>query len=131
MAGVVFLPLEATADKGGGAISSYAHTAQKLRERTGRLDPALAGHAARCDAGFVALYAHDDAHGAVRGVARFTDVSTPPPRRGRPLVAATLPLAGVVRMIVARAMTREAAVWGEAEPETLGASDPELGGDGG
>jgi hypothetical protein len=117
MAGVFFLPLAATADKGDGATSSFAHSVQRLRERTGRLDAALAGHAARCDAGFVCLYSDDDASGARRGAARFLDVASAPPRRGRPVVSATLSLPETAATIVDRAIFRETTVWGDPEPD--------------
>jgi hypothetical protein len=117
MAGVFFLPLEATADKTDKAESSFAHTVRALRARTGRLDAALAGHAARCDSGFVGLYADEDGPYARRGAARFLDVRGDPPRRGRPLASATLDLGAVARHIVDRVMLREGAVWGEAEPD--------------
>jgi hypothetical protein len=121
MAGVILLPIEATRDKSEAAASSFAHTVQKLRERTGRLDAALAAHAAhaaRCDAGFVGLYAHaDDATGPRRGVARLFDVSQPPPRRGRPRVSETFSVSEAAWEIARRAMYRETMTWGEAEPE--------------
>lgn len=117
MAAVLFLPLEAAQDKGDAAASSFAHAVRRLRERTGRLDAALAGHAARCDAGFVCLYAHSDTFIARRGAARFLDVAEPPPRRGRPTIAATIALEAVAARIVDRAMLRDPPVWAEPEQD--------------
>jgi hypothetical protein len=117
MAGVLLLPIEAALDKTEAASSSFAHAIQKLRERTGRLDPALAAHSARCDAGFVGLYADGAAPGFQRGVVRFFDVANAPPRRGRPLVADTLSMQETASLIVERARYEETVVWGNAEPD--------------
>ncbi|MGF1658432.1 MAG: hypothetical protein ACFCUS_03330 [Rubrimonas sp.] len=118
MAGVLLLPLAAACDKTEAAVASFGHAVRKLRERTGRLDAALAGHAARCDRGFVGLYVDaPETAGPARGVARFFDVADAPPRRGRPVVAATLSREEVARRIVARAMDREAMVWADPEPD--------------
>lgn len=118
MAAAIFLPLEATRDKSDSAASSFAHAVQKLRERTGRLDAALAAHAARCDAGYIGLYVHgEDEFAPRRGVARLFDVRRAPPRRGRPLVSNTLSIREAVHEIVDRAMLREGMVWGDSEPE--------------
>jgi hypothetical protein len=114
MAGIFWLPLEATQDKTERAESSFAHAVRKLRERSGRLDVALSAHAARCDAGFVGLYVHE---GVQRGVGRLFDVKFSPPRRGRPLVSETLSLREAASEIVKRATYRETIAWGEAEPE--------------
>lgn len=117
MAAVLLLPVEAAVDKSAAAASSFAHAVQKLRERTGRLDPALAAHSARCDAGFVGLYADGTAPGFPRGVVRFFDVADAPPRRGRPLVAETLSMQAMASAIVERARYEETVVWGTAEPD--------------
>ena len=42
----VFLPISSALDKTDRAPSSFANTVMKLRSRTGRIDPALAAHAA-------------------------------------------------------------------------------------
>ncbi|HWS73525.1 MAG TPA: hypothetical protein VN324_00155, partial [Quisquiliibacterium sp.] len=47
MTAVFFLPLESTVDKTSRAPSSFARTVTNLRERSGRIDPSLAGQAAR------------------------------------------------------------------------------------
>lgn len=126
MAGVLLLPLEAARDKSEGAKSSFAHAVEKLNERTGRLDPALAAHSARCDAGFVGLYADGTSSPYPRGVARFFDVRSVgsfsaanpgPPRRGRPLVPETLSMQEVADTVVLRARYEETVVWGPAEPD--------------
>lgn len=120
MAGVLLLPIEAASDKTGAAISSFAHAVQKLRERTGRIDPALAAHSARCDAGFVGLYS-DGAAGFARGAVRFLDVvKTAPPRRGRPLLHESLSMQEVAERIVSQARYEESLVWGLAESDDEG-----------
>lgn len=113
MAGIFFLPLNSVNDKKAGP-SSFARTVLKLRERTGRLDPALPAHAPRCDSGYVALYT-TGADGFPAGLTRFTDVRTDPPRRGRPQVAATLSLAEMIDQIVAEATHSADIEWGEPE----------------
>ena len=118
MVGMFFLPMESTKDKTERAASSFAHTVTKLRERTGRLDPALSAHAARCDASFVAVYTTgEERAGYQAGLVRFFDVKNAPPRRGRPLVAATQSLAETVDDIVSRAMFKETALWSDPEPD--------------
>jgi hypothetical protein len=118
MVGVFFLPLDATKDKSDRAMSSFAHTVIKLRERTGRLDVSLAGHAPRCDAAFVGLYTiGDEEESYPAGLARFLDVTEAPPRRGRPIVEATLSLGEIVGEIVARATFQGDAVWSDREED--------------
>ena len=84
MAGILLLPIEAALDKSGTATSSFAHAVQKLSERTGRLDPALAAHSARCDAGFVGLYADGATKGFRHGAVRFFDVGNAPDETPQP-----------------------------------------------
>jgi hypothetical protein len=119
MTGVFFLPLDAATDKSEQADSSFARTVLKLRERTGRLDAALAGHAARCDSAYVALYSTGEEAGGFRpGLLRFVNVSTmAPPRRGRPQVALSMSLREVVAEIVAHATHSEKISWAEPEPD--------------
>jgi hypothetical protein len=118
MVGVFFLPLPSAVDKSEAANSSFANAVLKLRSRTGRLDTALAAHAARCDAAYVGLYANGAGSPDHRaGVVRFLNVDAPPPRRGRPKVETTLSLAEVVRAIVDKATFRDAEIWAEPEPE--------------
>ena len=116
MAAILLLPIEAALDKTESAPSSFAHAVRKLRERTGRLDPALAAHSSRCDAGFVGLYSVGAA-GVAFGAARFFDVSAAPPRRGRPLVAATLDMQRVADLVVDRARYEARIEWGDSEPD--------------
>ena len=95
MVGVFFLPISSALDKTDRAPSSFANTVMKLRSRTGRIDPALAAHAARCDASFVALYSNGEephSSGLSPGICRFFDTTQPPPRRGRPRVEDTIRL---------------------------------------
>lgn len=119
MVGMLFLPLESADDKKSEkSASSFARTVIKLRERTGRLDPALHAHASRCDDGYVALYVigeEDDLY--ARGVCRFVNVSTNPPMRGRPRIDDTLSLAEVVEDVVRKATDSAAIEWGEAETD--------------
>jgi hypothetical protein len=116
MAGIFFLPLQSTADKTVRANSSFANTVTKLRERTGRLDAALLGHAQRCDIGFVALYTTgEEPEGYSPGVTRFFNVNSNPPRRDRPKVAETLSLAEVVDECVLRATFTSKVQWSEPE----------------
>lgn len=118
MVGVFFLPLPSAADKSEAANSSFANAVLKLRSRTGRLDAALAAHAPRCDAAYVALYANGvEMPDYKAGIVRFLSVDTPPPRRGRPKVETTLSLSEVVRAIVDKATSRETSAWAEAETE--------------
>ena len=118
MVAVLFLPLDAAKDKGGRAMSSFAHTVVKLRERTGRLDASLPGHAPRCDAAFVGLYTIGDEEEAYpAGLVRLLDVTRPPPRRGRPRVEDTLSLREVVGDIVVKATFQSAVVWSDPEED--------------
>lgn len=117
MVGVFFLPIESTNDKSAGQ-SSFAHAVAKLRDRTGRLDFALAGHAARCDSSWVALYTlGTEPQQYARGLARFFNVQSPPPHRGRPQVATTLSLKEMVDAVVAEATRSTARQYSEPEPD--------------
>lgn len=120
MVGVFFLPVASTNDKKTDrAPSSFAHTVLKLRERTGRLDAALAAHSARCDASFVALYTlGEEDEGFKRGVVRFFDVNMAPPRRGRPRVEDTRSLSELTSEIANRAVFGATPQWGPSEPDT-------------
>ena len=116
MVGLFFLPLASAVDKIDGN-SSFANAVMKLRSRTGRLDPSIGSQASRCDAAYVGLYAVGDESPAIpRGAARFLNVESNPPRRGRPRVEQTLDLEGVVVEFVARATFSSRIDW--AEPES-------------
>lgn len=118
MVGVFFLPLASCFDKTERANSSFANSVLKLRERNGRLDAAIAGHAARCDAAYVCLYALGaDLDNCTRGTARFFDVRDPPPRRGRPQLSLTKSLGEVVEQVVNEATYAAGAEWSEAEDD--------------
>jgi hypothetical protein len=119
MSGVFFLPLDAATDKSDAGDSSFARAVLKLRERTGRLDAALAGHAARCDSAYVALYTRgQEAGGFPPGLVRLVNVSTmAPPRRGRPQIANSMSLHEVVDEIVASATHSARITWSEPEPD--------------
>jgi hypothetical protein len=117
MAGIFFMPLESTADKRSSAsASSFAAVVHKLKERTGRLDAALLGQAARCDASYVALYSVGE-DGSQRGATRFFDTSKAPPMRGRPRITDTLTVDEVVAEIVAKATYSAKVQYGEAEED--------------
>jgi hypothetical protein len=117
MTGVFFLPIAATDDKVTGN-SSFANAVTKLRNRTGRLDPALHAHASRCDASYVALYClGGDADPFTRGATRFFNVTGNPPQRGRPLVEETLSLDQMVGQVVGAATREDQIAWGEAESD--------------
>lgn len=114
MVGVFFLPLNGASDKVTGP-SSFARTVMKLRDRTGRLDPGLAGHAAKCDMTFVGLYSPVTGGDITRGVCRFQDTQILPPKAGRPKVDQTLSLEEMILEIVKAATFSEEDVW--ADPE--------------
>lgn len=117
MVGVLFLPIQSTRDKVQGN-SSFANTVMKLRDRTGRLDPALAAHSSKCDAGYVALYTQGGGDDDLPpGIARFVNVTSNPPRRGRPLIANTLSLSQMTAEFVAKATYTAGVEWGEAESD--------------
>ena len=100
----MLVPLMATEDKTDRANSSFATTVLKLRERTGRLDVTLPGHAVRCDAAYVGLYSLGaDPTGFARGVARCFAFGDAPPRRGRPRIELTKRLVEVASEIVSSA----------------------------
>lgn len=120
-----FMPLAATVDKRSETSeSSFARTVSHLRRRTGRIDPTLPSQVDRVDAAFVALYVAGDDEGGddgyrddlQRGVVRFFDVLDAPPKRGRPVIASTLDLDGVISRIAARFDTPDGPIaW--ADPE--------------
>ena len=116
MVGIFFLPINSTTDKTERANSSFANAVLKLRERTGRLDAALAGQSARCDVSYVGLYAPEQEDtGIKKGVCRFFETIQRPPRRGRPIVSSTLSLEEMIKQVVAKAMNTTAQEWAEAE----------------
>jgi hypothetical protein len=120
MVGVFFLPMESTSDKSTGQ-SSFAHTVAKLRDRTGRLDFALAGHAPRCDSGWVGLYTLGiESQGYPRGLARFFNVQSAPPHRGRPKIETTLSMEEMVDSVVAEATGTTGRRYSDPEPEADG-----------
>lgn len=123
MVGIFFLPLASCDDKNSDrGPSSFANAVIKLRARTGRLDAAMAAHASRCDAAFVALYNHGDP-GFERGVVRFLDVTSDPPMRGRPRVETTLSLAEMVDKVVDAATHRSAVTWAAPELDASAGAD--------
>ena len=117
MVGVFFLPLPSVEDKKSGSTSSFARTVVKLRERTGRLDPALAGHAARCDLTYVGLYSSGEPPGIAKGACRFHNTQVSPPKTGRPKIDQTFSLADMIDGIVSRATYTEDIDWADSEEE--------------
>ncbi len=122
-----FMPIAATVDKRSeGSTSSFARAVTHLRARTGRLDPTLPSQMDRVDAAAIALYVpgdvetggeYDYADDLPRGVVRYFDVETDPPKRGRPRIDTTLDLAGLVDRIATKAFPSDESVnW--AEPES-------------
>ena len=131
MVGLYFLPIGATCDKTDRAPSSFARTVLHLRASTGRIDNTLPSQWDRVDMGFVALYVPGDeeelaggvayADGLARGVVRYFDVTEAPPRRGRPAVATTLDLEGMVKRIERRFLGDDRldhVEWAEPEDDT-------------
>jgi len=119
MVAILFLPLGSTVDKKSAkSASSFARTVVKLRERTGRLDPALHAHASRCDLGYVALYAVDEgADPCPQGVCRLMNTNVKPPRRGRPRIEDTLSISEAVTEMVRKATHSAEEEWGDAEQD--------------
>ena len=107
MTAIFFLPIAATVDKRSEtSASSFARSVEHMRARTGRLDPSLPGHYARADMSFVALYVpgdsepdHDYEDTLARGVVRYFDVMSDPPKRGRPRLETTMDLSRLVDRI--------------------------------
>jgi hypothetical protein len=125
MVGIFFLPLGSCNDKGSDrGPSSFANAVIKLRARTGRLDATMAAHAARCDAAFVALYSLGDTS-FDRGLVRFLDVTTDPPKRGRPKVEMTFSLAEMVDRVVDAATHRSAVTWAAPESDAVATTAPD------
>ena len=121
-----FMPIAATVDKRSEtSTSSFARAVTHLRARTGRLDPTLPSQMDRVDAAAIALYVpgdvetggeYDYADDLPRGVVRYFDVETDPPKRGRPRVGTTLGLHGLVDRIASTAFPSDESIsW--AEPE--------------
>lgn len=118
MVGVFFVPLASTEDKTERAVCSFSNVVGKLRERSGRLDVALAAHSSRCDAAYVALYADGTEGPAVpKGAARFFNVGNNPPRRGRPKVSDTMSLCEMVHEVVGLATHDREIEWADPEDE--------------
>lgn len=117
LVGVFFLPLDSTTDK-KNSHSSFAHTVAKLRDRTGRLDFALAGQASRCDSSWVCLYTTgSETQAFPKGLARFFNVEDPPPKRGRPKIEQTKSLTEMVEFVVALATHESSRTYSESESE--------------
>jgi len=73
---------------------------------------ALAAHASKCDASFVALYADgEDNFRLPAGVTRFFDTTRAPPKRGRPQVDTTVDLFGMVDIVISKATNESVDDW--------------------
>lgn len=114
--GVLFLPLDSTADR--GSRSSFARAVAHLRARTGRLDFSLPTQLNRLDWSVIGLYVADDADPRFgRGAVRYFDVATAPPAFGRPRIETTIDLAGVIGRIVGDFQVDAGEVIEYVEPE--------------
>ena len=125
MVGIFFLPIESTDDKRSrNSMSSFASTVIKLRGRTGRLDATIGGHAMRCDASYVGLYATGD-EGLMRGAIRFFNTTNAPPKRGRPRLIDTISLSQLVARIIAQATFSLSTMdkWGDPEVDEATGSE--------
>lgn len=118
---IYFVPLGSVSDKKSTrSPSTFATIVSHLRRQAGRADPHRQDEWHRVDLGFVGLYVPGDVErfatrsrdeskrrpfeyvdALSRGVIRFVDVRTDPPRRGRPSIAETLTLREVVDVISA------------------------------
>lgn len=112
LVGVMFMPYEACED-GKKEPSSFAHAVRTFRDRTGRTGPEDLRFD-RFEAFFVALYEYT---GEKRGKTRFLDVTTNPPRQGRPREENVLKLSGVVARIKSLVAGRNSPMeeWADAE----------------
>jgi hypothetical protein len=131
MVAIMFMPWTACDDgnpaRGEKGLSSFAHDVLVLRRRAGRTEhtdpPDLFERV------YIALYEYDDP--ATRGSVRFFDVTSPPPRTGRP--ARTLSLGEILDDIegLTNRRNRDTIEWGESLDEVLisadeiGVEDPE------
>lgn len=137
--GLYFMPIGAVADKKTSrSASGFADVVANLRSLTGRADAQRQDEWHRVDLGFVGLYvpgdperfmtrekdaekrvpfAYDDPF--PRGVVRYFDVMSDPPRRGRPRVDDTLTLEEMVERVLDRHAGPEKAriAWAPAEPD--------------
>lgn len=118
--GLYFMPIGAVADKKTTkSPSGFADLVANLRSLTGRADPHRQDEWHRVDLGFVGLYVPGDPERFTtrdkdaakrvpfeyddpfsRGVVRYFEVMTDPPRRGRPKIEDTLALEEVIECIL-------------------------------
>lgn len=137
--GLYFVPLGAVEDKKTERTpSGFADVVTNVRALTGRADPHRQDEWHRVDMGFVALYVpgdperfttkheHEDKRipfsyddPLPRGVVRYFDVETNPPKRGRPLVEDTMTLEEMVERILDQhaGPARTRVDWAPAEPD--------------
>jgi len=137
--GLYFVPIGAVADKKTARTpSGFADVVTNVRAVTGRADPHRQDEWHRVDLGFVGLYvpgdpehfttrdskpanrvpfAYDDPF--PRGVVRYFDVMTDPPKRGRPLVENTMTMEEMVECILDQhaGPVRARVDWAQAEPD--------------
>ena len=89
----------------------------KLRGRTGRIDAALGAHSSKADAAYVGSYCLGQPEDEfARGAARFANVMSDPPRRGRTKITNTLSLSEMVTEYIREATEGSGGV-ARADPE--------------
>lgn len=118
MAALFFVPVASCFDK-RTSQSSFAHVVAQLRSRTGRLDPAIAAHNWRADFGAVGIYGSGEPEevqgGVPKGVVRYFPLldnagrPSMPPKRGLPILGATVSLRELVEQLLAVALRDTAA----------------------
>lgn len=114
--GVFFLPLGTVADR--RVRSSFARAVASLRARTGRIDFSLPTQLNRLDWSVVGIYVpHAEPQGPARGVVRYFDIFTKPPRVGRPKIDSTMTIEGVVSKIAHEFQKDAGEIMEWAEPE--------------
>lgn len=114
--GVFFLPFATVSDR--PVRSSFARTVAKLRARTGRIDFSLPTQLNRLDWSVVGIYVpHAVPQGPAKGVVRYFDVLSNPPRVGRPKVDTTMTIEDVVSKIAADFQKDAGEIIEWAEPE--------------
>ncbi|MBF0392982.1 MAG: hypothetical protein HQL38_09895 [Alphaproteobacteria bacterium] len=114
MVAIVFLPIDSCDDGGRGAPSSFGQAVQVFRFRANRRRPS--DQSMLFEKVYIGLYATEPAERF--GDVGFFDVTTAPPRNGRPaLLGFEHMVRGIVEVYDER--NRPSFVWADAEPEPL------------
>lgn len=114
--GVFFLPLGTVSDR--RVRSSFARAVASLRARTGRIDFSLPTQLNRLDWAVVGIYVPQaEPLGPARGVVRYFDIFTKPPKVGRPKVDSTMTIEGVVSKIAHEFQKDAGEIMEWADPE--------------